>query len=347
MTLAQQADELRNQIRQRLAQIGGAEEPQGAGSAKLSEWEESKHPRSKDGEFANKGASGEGGSSDEPPAGERVSWEAVPSTQSPVLPGIHNATYEQKIEYIEAVKRQVNDSGLKEKLGLPEPIEEIGPGWWEGVSNPSLQATFPPEADPEMIKAYAAAVGSALHQDGVGMHSFRPASSTEEANIVAVQLARPVHATDVTAVATALGNSDLYVVCGGNELRVLNGAGLDNNEFTETVRSALAASELGRAKVRLLQGDLDFVGSADYGGLIGGSDAEKHDSVSPAETGADGDRELGFGESRRSDIQEAARVLHDGVQKVRQEFARRYGWGDPVREAQLTERSSVSQRGRR
>lgn len=131
--------------------------------------------------------------------------------------------------------------------------------------------------------------------------------------------------------ANALANDDLYLVCAGKEMRVINGAGLPNAEFQDIVEAAAKSASIGVIDHGLLTGDTPYASSSEYDRNIQAYEQEHQRQPTSVP-------EASFSPSGRPDLQEAIRDLHARTRAVRVDFAKRYDWGDADREAKLAER---------
>lgn len=75
----------------------------------------------------------------------QISWEAIPSTNSDTLPGIHGQPYELLSEYQTAIQEALSDDSgvdlVAQYLGILADGTVQTPGLWEGVTAPSNQTT--------------------------------------------------------------------------------------------------------------------------------------------------------------------------------------------------------------
>ncbi len=173
--------------------------------------------------------------------GHRVSWEAVSGAKSEFAMQAHTMNYADKLAYTHAVISSFTSDGkdeLAEACGLPAPKFQISPGWWEGVSNPSVQADFGipySEENNTKIEAYAAILGKALHQDAMAMHHAKVSANLEESNILEFWTHTPLNASDVGALMASLSNNapgaSIFPVVNQDGVRFLNGTQLDEKEL--------------------------------------------------------------------------------------------------------------------
>ena len=171
-------------------------------------WEESQHPRGQPknaGEFVSKGAGVHVTATAAPgvaihaphymhtqlvenppspsPAPAQLSWEAAPGRTSHMLPGFHNASFEQRQEYQRAVETVLEgDNGgdaIAQGMGLLTLSTFEGPGVFEGHVNPGAQAQAAQNLDALSNDSKARLTvgecvrGLLLHQDAVAWHKPR------------------------------------------------------------------------------------------------------------------------------------------------------------------------------
>ena len=197
----------------------------------------------------------------------RVSWEAVPSTKRSENRWLHTADYRRKEQATRRAICALKCSKFIEAMGGRIVNLDIAPGWWEGISNPSVQMDVtglsPAEAD-----YLAAVVGKALYQDGVGYHALsRVAASPADANILRVDLTRNVTARDLAALEQSLkakfGDKawGVALVPGEKEMRVLN---ISGGEIANADMVAWAGESLPGALLGLHGGIHKWVGTTGF-----------------------------------------------------------------------------------
>lgn len=293
----------------------------------------------------------------------QVSWEPRISTKLPFMPGIHEASYEQQLEYFQAVKNALFDENgadlLAMRLGLLVDSSITGPGVWEGEVSPSGQDLIVmapakggvlyindqetltkdewesrgkpkgfdkvPSLDPAQkaqLDVYASILGLLLRQDGVGYHRAFPAPSIKRANGITLVIGRPFSPEEITGleqrlidgVAQTGGDpSSLGIISTPDGANVINfGAVEDNKVFHRVVQKAAADPSLP---------DTDFHRFTSDGNL-----AFNNWEV---DTNGQGYRQ-GIAAAGSSDVLAWARdVLAPRIQAVNEEYAKKFGWGDP------------------
>lgn len=272
----------------------------------------------------------------------QISWEARPGRTTGVLPGIHNAAYEQQVEFQQAVQKALlDDDGidlLAYKLGLlVDGPDILAPGVWQGDVAAGMQkrvAIAPAKGsdgkttiDPAQKKAldtYAAVLGLLLKQEGVGYHRPFYKGNKSAENAVEINIGRPLSDVEAKSLWGALDQQmrdagfenwedAAGMISSPNGMRVVNfGAVPDNLKFRELAKTAAST---------LAVDEVDFVSFSTDGNLVMNDWKENPD-----------------GEGYRQRISEAygpdllrwaGSVLAPRVQSVFQQFSSKYGWGDP------------------
>lgn len=270
----------------------------------------------------------------------QVSFEARPGRTSGALPGIHDAPYAQQVEFQQAVQAAfLNDRGVDElatQLGLLVDNDILAPGVWQGEVSPSTQlgvAMAPAKGDagkshvdPAQRKAlntYAAVAGLVARQEGVGWH--RPFYSTRlrDANGVDIDIGRPLNPTETADVEKLIGqwmaangkpadwNMQLAMIATPKGVRLVNFGVVDNETLRDEVVAAVAPA------------------LPDHEATPFASDGDM--PTNNWETNRNGQDYLErIAAEGRSDVLDWARaVLAPRVQRVFEDFSKRYGWGDP------------------
>ena len=239
------------------------------------------------------------------------------------------ALYHKSI--MEALQTEDGRDAVAMALGAPSPGLVEAPGYFEGETQPGTQTllTAPQryrsegEIEPgakDLIDAYAAAVGTLLHQKAVAWHRAFPAKSLKEANGAEYRLGRPLTEEETVRMAEALeetmGTSEVTPIGSEGGFRLLNLDYLDieNKKFHKQAKAALDRvfpdAEVERVPFRWQ-----------------GNYLENDWSTQP---NGEGYRQL---LSERPDLQEAVqdivRRLRPEVQAVNEGFAREYGFTIP------------------
>ena len=284
----------------------------------------------------------------------QVSFEARPGRTSGVLPGIHNAPYAQQVEFQQAVQKAFfNEQGVDElarHLGLLVDSDILAPGVWQGEVSPSTQlgvAMAPAKGDegktnvdPAQAKAlnvYAAVAGLVARQEGVGWHRPFYAGTKRDANGLDIDVGRVLNPREVADLETAVGQwmtdngktgwQDKFAfVSSPSGIRLVN-FGIITNEILQTAIVEVAESVLP---------DFDYRVFASSGDMPTNNWKENPNGESYVQRiGAEG----------RSDVLDWARaVLAPRVQRVFDDFSKRYGWGEPG-ELRFSQRARDGSRG--
>lgn len=260
-------------------------------------------------------------------ASGRVSFEAVPGKSTGVIPGIHRASYSQKLEYTHAVLRAMagesGENALATAAGLTTRHNTVGPGFWQGETNPSVQVDVDlggQTMDGEVrvrVEAFCAATGLILDQEAVGYQQGDWSGEVDDHNAVFVVMGRTITDDEVRGLYGEIRNLKGPQVADGAVLiadydgvRVLNFTGLGNDEFRGILKAAVARAGLGIS--------VSTVGSYRVDArLVEASDYER--SLGQYRTVAEGP----------SSLHGTIEGVHAGVAGVRKDFADRYGWADP------------------
>ena len=145
----------------------------------------------------------------------QLSLEATPGRSTGFLPGIHDATYEQRAEFLRDMYDAITDENgvdmVAARLGLLVGTAPVLPGVWEGDINPSVQlqvaiaqAMGKPGAvaDPakSALNSYAAIIGYLFRQEGVGWHKPIFATAKRDANGIDYNVGRALTDDEAAAV---------------------------------------------------------------------------------------------------------------------------------------------------
>jgi hypothetical protein len=268
----------------------------------------------------------------------QVSWEARPGRTTGILPGVHDAPYQQQAEFQQAVAQAFTgphgEDMLAEKVGLLQGGKILAPGVWQGDISAGMQSFMgmAPQkgggkVDPAQAKAlnvYADIMGYLLRQEGVGWHKPFWTGTSKDANGVELRLGRPLTPVEASALWASVDR----------EMRALGIAKWEDS-------AGLISSALGMRVVNFgaLADNIAFrklVVKAAEG--IPGFDIDAHPFASDGDLRTNNWKEnpdgQGYvarvGEAGRSDVLEWAQsVLAPRVQAVFDDFSQRYGWGDP------------------
>lgn len=106
---------------------------------------------------------------------KRVSYEIVPGSLFPIPKGLERASFAQKVKHQRRAETLFSNEIL-ERLGIRSRKirADVVRGGWQGSVNPSTQVVFSGKATPELIRAYAAALGLFWRQDAVAIMRLHP-----------------------------------------------------------------------------------------------------------------------------------------------------------------------------
>ena len=153
-----------------------------------------------------------------------VGWEAVPSRKSGLIPEIHDAPYEHRMEFTRRMDEAIGDTIEKELGMLTVPGDNaMGTGFYmeDGAKsfNPSKQAAFVMPLGPggqatgkieastvKRVELYAAIKGKLTHQDSVGYSRPYSPKNNEVANAFSLDFGRPISEQETEAIMDAMEN---------------------------------------------------------------------------------------------------------------------------------------------
>ena len=272
----------------------------------------------------------------------QLSWEARPGRSTGVLSGIHDAPYEQQVEFQQAVQKALlDDNGIDlvaYKLGmLVDGPDILAPGVWQGDVAAGMQkkVVMAPAAgddgkrsiDPaqkQALDAYVSILGLLLKQEGVGYHRPFYKGRKSDENAVEIDVGRPLTQTEAQSLWGAIDSlmkdngypnweTGAGLVSSPNGMRVVNlGAVEDNAKFRDLIDQAAETIALDEVSTDYFSTD---------GALIENSWKESPNGESYQERiRATGSPDL-LGWVRD--------VLAPRVQSVLDEYSSKYGWGNP------------------
>lgn len=289
----------------------------------------------------------------------QISWEALPSTKSDVLPGIHAAPLAQQAEYLAAIDQSLRDKNGQDEIaklvGLAGANTVFGFSGWEGKVGEGAQTkTFvatdrPPVKDAatgktrvgevvvtdqarSVINLYAAIRGQLLHQDAVAWHFPVYEASLKSSNGVEIRAPGGLTHDQAQALYNEInklaGHTDYAPIYTETGVRFLNFRDMPNREFHKLIEEAynivtnLPGAEFGyfRSDGELISKDKEV-----------SSNGQDYQEVIAA--------------ARRPDLQNRIEVLRDRVSAVEARFAEKYGWDKAAGEEARADRAQgVEQR---
>ncbi len=271
----------------------------------------------------------------------QISWESIPGETSGHMPEIFSAPYEQLQEYHVAISKALQDENggdfIANRLGILSPRIVEAPGFFAGRVSPGSQtevalpkiykaekdqyATLEPAAE-DLVKAYSAALGILLKQDGVGYHRpfVQKGIAKSKLNGMDIDIGRSLTEAETQAIAEAMeresGVKDYNPIGTSRGARLINFSYLNipNVKFKSIVNKALDSvqfennEDVVAGQFAANEGYLDNDWSTNKNGegyiqSIGG--------ISPDLQG------------RVSDI---VRDLKQRINEVDQTFSEKYGW---------------------
>ncbi len=266
----------------------------------------------------------------------RISYEYIPSTKSKTLPGIHNASYEEKMEYhMDMNKALLNDKNkniIAKELGIPEVRSLDGPGFWEGAVSPSRQMEVLVSSKAsekeinkkigndfyESVETFNSIVGLLFKQDAVATTKEFVAPSKVKANATTIEVEEGLTEKELTDIDKALGDQ-FNIMPTSYGAVVINFAddagvpfsGVDNNTFYTNVYNAVEKGLQNSNKVVKLKRSLS-TGRLNEGGS-NGQNYRRRISESKQQSAA---------------IRIYNQVYQD-VQAVNERYSQKYNWGNP------------------
>jgi hypothetical protein len=272
----------------------------------------------------------------------QLSFEARPGRSTGVLDGIHTAPYAQQVEFQQAVQRAFYDENgtdmLAAQLGLlTEPSDIMRPGVWQGEVSPSTQKrvamapaggdagkTNVDPAQAELLNVYASVAGLVARQEGVGWHRPFYAGTKGQSNGLDIDIGRALNPTETKDLEAAIGKwmdekkhanwqNQFALISSPTGIRVVN-FGIITNAVLHSDIVKVAEGVLPDGSVRV------FASSGDM-------------PTNDWEANPNGQTYIQrIGAAGRSDVLDWARsVLAPRVQRVFEDFAEKYQWGDPGR----------------
>lgn len=285
----------------------------------------------------------------------QVSFEARPGRSTGVLPGIHDAPYEQQVEFQRDVQNALLEEDgsdrLAQLLGLMVDTNDIMlPGVWQGDVSPSSQklvAMAPAKgaggksnvdpAQAEALNVYAAIRGLLAYQEGVGWHRPFFAGTKRDANGLDINLGRQMYPEEAKSLEGAISNwmqdngkgadwaDSFAIISSPNGVRLVSFGIIENGQLQSDIVS-LAESVLP---------DFDYRVFASSGDMASNNWKENPNGESYIQR---------VSAAGRSDVLDWARaVLAPRVQSVFKDYSRRYGWGNPGSFDFVAERGAADQ----
>lgn len=276
----------------------------------------------------------------------QISWEARPGRSTGLLPGVHDAPYQQQAEFQQAIAQALtgpNGEDLLAKfLGLLTDGRILAPGVWQSDVAAGMQTMVgmaPAKGDAgksnvdpaqaELLNIYADALGLLLRQEAVGWHKPFYATAKRDQNGLEVNIGRPLRPeetrslwSEIDSRMRALGLNDwetvdegAAIISTGNGVRAVQFGILPNDKFRDLVKDALSATTFADVE------SVEVTGFKSDGKLLTNTWRENPNGESYRQR---------ISASRRPDVLGFARsVLAPAIQATFEDFSERYGWGNP------------------
>lgn len=283
----------------------------------------------------------------------RMSLETTPHSSIDVLPGIHDAPIEQRVEYDGAIRQVLVDEDGNDRifaairkdkvLGIPIINTFTAPGFYEGKQNPSQHLEIPFSyvegpikkkqydkvlAKPvkDTIELYGSIYGLAIQQESVGYSKEYPSQTKIQANAVAIEYdgLNEEHMSDLYDLIreeTGVDTGVLPTAYGGVIINFMDDKGnpyssVSNNDFYAGVERVI------ENYFKDDEGEVNLKRATALGGLVENNwEIDKNGESYQTRISKTG----------RSDIYvQLARDIRSEVNQVNQEFSDKYGWGNPT-----------------
>lgn len=272
----------------------------------------------------------------------QISWESIPGATSAHMQEMFNAPYEQLQEYHVAISKALQDENgidfIANRLGILSPGIVEAPGFFEGKVSPGSQTevalTKVYKADPktefaklepaaeDLVKAYSAALGILLKQDGVGYHKpfFQKGIAKNKLNGMDIDIGRPLTENETRMLAEALekesGIKDYNPIGTSKGARLINFSYLDipNLKFKKIVNNVL--------------NELQFENNEDVVlGQFASSEGYLSNDWSKNKNGESYIESIrGISPDLQGRVENIIRELKSRIDEVDQTFSEKYGW---------------------
>jgi hypothetical protein len=272
----------------------------------------------------------------------QISWESIPGRTSGHMPEMFNAPYEQLQEYHVAISKALQDESgsdlVANTLGILSPGIVEAPGFFEGKVSPGSQTqialTKIYKADPktefaklepaseDLAKAYSAALGILLKQDGIGYHKpfFQKGIAKTKLNGMDINIGRPLTENETQMLAEAMekesGIKDYNPIGTANGARLINFSYLDipNLKFKKIVNNVLNGVQFENNE------DVDLGQFASSEGYLSNNWSKNKNGESYIES------IRGISPDLQGRVENIVRDLKQRIDEVDQTFSEKYGW---------------------
>jgi len=272
----------------------------------------------------------------------QISWESIPGRTSGHMPEMFNVPYEQLQEYHVAISKALQDENgsdfIANTLGILSPGIVEAPGFFEGKVSPGSQTeialTKIYKADPktefaklepaaeDLAKAYSAAIGILLKQDGIGYHKpfFQKGIAKSKLNGMDINIGRPLTENETQMIAEAMekesGIKDYNPIGTANGARLINFSYLDvpNLKFKKIVTNVLDSVQFENNE------DVDLGQFASSEGYLSNDWSKNKNGESYIES------IRGISPDLQRRVENIVRDLKSRIDEVDQTFSEKYGW---------------------
>ena len=272
----------------------------------------------------------------------QISWESIPGRTSGHMPEMFNVPYEQLQEYHVAISKALQDENgsdfIANTLGILSPGIVEAPGFFEGKVSPGSQTqialTKIYKADPktefaklepaaeDLAKAYSAAIGILLKQDGIGYHKpfFQKGIAKTKLNGMDINIGRPLTENETQMIAEAMekesGIKDYNPIGTANGARLINFSYLDipNLKFKKIVTNVLDGVQFENNE------DVDLGQFASSEGYLSNDWSKNKNGESYIES------IRGISPDLQRRVENIVRDLKQRIDEVDQTFSEKYGW---------------------
>lgn len=271
----------------------------------------------------------------------QISWESIPGETSNHMPEMFNAPYEQVQEFHVAISKALQDEdgsdAIANALGILSPGIIEAPGFFDGRVSPGSQtevalpkvykagkdefATLEPAAE-DAVKAYSAALGILLKQDGVGYHKpfVQKGIAKSKLNGMDIDIGRSLTEAETQAVAEAMeresGVKDYNPIGTSRGARLINFSYLNipNVRFKSIVNKALDSVQF--------ENNEDVVA-----GQFAANEGYLDNDWSTNKNGEGYIQSIrGISPDLQGRVSDIVRKLQSRIDEVDQSFSEKYGW---------------------
>ena len=281
----------------------------------------------------------------------RISLEVIPHPSTGSIPGVHDASYEEKLEYHKAITDILIDENgqdiIAKTLKIPTITKHNAPGFYEGESNPShhtevlfsqqLKHLKAGELDKVIneetinnIELYSAVEGLVTKQQAVGYTKEFESPSKKLANAVGVESDTPITEEQLQKVYDEMLKLGIdtgpmptdygFIMVNFMDNNGVPFSGVDNNTFYDNVENVL---DKVFGDVKLETGRFTSLG-----GLLENDWRKDKNGENYTKR---------INQSNRQDaIKQLVDTLNGEIAQVNKAFEEKYGWDKPKKSKQKT-----------